>query len=603
MTTTETTLLDINSLLAGEWTQCKTLLEHSYPLNQDSSSSNKISIDNNHLINLLSGGELTADQTLIEFIQSLLEPVETLSPEAYALLRFIDQLFSNYTKNAKLHPVLIQQLKPLRTSCAKSLLNQQLPWQQSLAISSGLKSIYANSIGWQPELGRAADRYLKQLSPLISDFTNTSDADRSITALKSFFGAEQQRIQKLEKRLYDAELGALHSKHAQQLSARTLNQQMAGKQLPATISAFLQGPWRESMRLLIISNGKDSEPWRRILRLTETLVWSFQPIKDESENYRQDVLQSISELSEQLREITIGLHHSNKLDEELALVESEHLKILKGEPLSYQPFELIDNTDPLVSAQVFISNSLIKQASSYDEGQWFFHHSDDGIKRIKLTVKITQAHQLLFTNFAGMKVSHYSFEEFAYMLSSKIVIPVKTRDPFKATGEKIINSLLLRYQQQQQQAASEASIEEEILRQQELTRKAAREKALQEAREFIQAQKLARLKSQQEELKRSEQQAAEQHEQNIHTDLSQLNIGATIIFYDENQQGDHCKLAAIIQSTNVHIFVNRQGLKQHSLNKNQLTDRLLDGSAKIIDLGSDFENTLEQVVNNLRTRK
>jgi hypothetical protein len=602
MTNIKKKLLDINSLLSGNWTQCKTLIEHSYPLNSQNII-DKTYISEKHLLEVLDRNQLEAEQTPIDFIQTLLNPKETLSPEHFSLLRFADQLFSNYFKNSKLHPLLIDKLLSLRIIYIKEMFKKKLPWQFSKKINSSLNSIYVNSIGWQPELGRAADRYLKQLSPLISDIKSTDAGNHSINALECFFNTEQQRIKKLEKRIYDAELGMQHSGHAQQLSARTLNQQMAGKKLPENISAFLQGPWHESMRLVIINNGQDSEPWQRILRLTETLIWSFQPIIEQSVNYRQDILKSISELSEQLRKITIGLQHSDKLEEELLLIEAEHLKVLKGEPLSYHPFELINNTDPLINPQVSVSNSLIQQALAHDEGQWFFHQTDDGVKRIKLTIKIPRSRQLLFTNFAGMKASQYSFEEFAYMLSSKIITPIAMRDPFKATGEKIIGSLLSRYQQQQQQAASDAALEEEFSRQQEIIRKAAREQALAEATAFSQEQKSIRLKAQQEELEYTKQEAAEKHKQSIHTDVTQLNIGATVIFYGDKKQGEHCKLVATIKSTNELIFVNRQGVKVYGLNKEQLTERLLDDSAKIISLGSNFDSTLEKVVNDLRTRK
>ncbi len=601
MTNTETTLLDINSLLAGEWPQCRALLSHAYP---QPNSENKRPIDNDHLITLLKQHANTPVKNLTAAIQAELESVENLDNDSHAILKFIDQLFDNYLKNCKLHPALSDTLSRFRVHSAIAMLSQKLPWHDEVGLIEILNIVYSHAIGWQPDLGRAAERFYGQLDPLIGDIANTDMQDDSaLIKLKDFFAKEQQRIQKLEKRLYDAELGALHAKHAQQLSARTLNQQMAGKQLPASIAEFLQGPWRESMRLLIISDGKDSQRWQQILRLTETLIWSFQPIQDDIDNHQQHVLNSISELTDQLRDTTVGLHHSNTLDEELGKVEREHLKILKGEALQYQPFGLIDNTDPLVSSQVSVSQNLVKQAAAYHEGQWFELQDGDINTRIKLALKITQAQQLLFTNFMGIKTAQHSFEEFAYMLSSKIVVPIKSRDPFKATGEKMINSLLERHQQQQQQEASDAAIEEEIMRQQEIARQAAREKALKEAKLFAEQQKAARLKAQQEQKELSERLANEQHEKDVVSQLANIHIGAVVMFYNENHQGEQCKLAAIIQSSNEHIFVNREGIKQHSLNKEQLSEKLLAGTAKIIDPGSDFENTLEQVVNNLRTRK
>ncbi|ARN73648.1 DUF1631 family protein [Oceanicoccus sagamiensis] len=599
MTNTQAILLDINSLLAGEWPQCLALLTYAYPL---SNNDNKRPIEHTHLIGLLK--KTSGSSNISKAIEAELEPVESLDGESYACLKFIDQLFDNYLKNNKLHSDIHPMLNHFRGESAIAMLQQTLPWHESTGLTAQFNNLYTNAIGWQPELGRAAERFYHQLQTIFNASSETSATPEStLDSFNVFFQKEQGRIQKLEKRLHDAELGALHAKHAQQLSARTLNQHMAGQQLPACITQFLQGPWRESMRLLIISDGKDSQNWQKILRLTETLIWSFQPINDDIDNHRQHIVNSISELAEQLHQTTIGLHHSTMLDEELGIVEKEHLKILKGEALEYQAFELIDNTDPLVSSQVSVSQNLIKQAAAYHEGQWFELQNSEGTTRIKLSLKITQAQQLLFTNFLGIKKAQHSFEEFAYMLSSKIAIPINSRDPFKATGEKIFNSLLERYTQQQQQAASDAAIEEEILRQQEITRQAAKDKALKEAKVFAEQQKAARIKAQQEQRAQAERLATEQHKKDVITQLAQLRVGAVVIFYNDANQGDQCKLAAIIQSSNEHIFVNRDGIKQHALNKQQLSAQLLNGTAKIIDPGSDFENTLEQVVNNLRTRK
>ena len=595
MPTDDAILLDINSLLAGDWEQCQALLLYSYP-----GQGHQQSISNEHLSQLLNRIEIDSNKSLLDCLQPHLEAVEGISAEQFSILKFTDKLFNNYLINCRLDPNIAQQLKLLRPKAADSLLQQQLPWSEKALAAKLLSSIYQHTIGCQQSLGKAAERFTQQLTDILkADYTPKEIQ----IALKVFFEKERVRVRKLEQRLCDVELGTLHAKHASLLSAKTLNQNMAGKKLPFVISQFLQGPWRESMRLTIISDGRSSDNWQRLLRLTETLIWSFQPFDQADAEYRQHVYDSISEISEQLREVAVGLHHSSKLDEELANIEAEHLKILKGEELEYQTFQLIDNSDPLLSSQVSMSKALIKSATAFEEGQWFIDHVDGEEKHIKLSLKIIQAQQLLFTNFLGIKAAQYSFEEFAYRLSSKIIIPIKSADPFKATGEKMLDHLLKRQQQQQQKAASDAALEKEAMRQQELSRQAAREKALQEAKAHSEAQKAARLKAQQEAEKIQAKKAHEKQQHEATGQLDKLTIGGIIIFYDAEHQGEQCKLAAVIQSSGDHIFVNRQGIKHQSLNKQQLAEKLIDGTAKLIDYGSNFDNTLETVVNNLRTRK
>ena len=592
----ENILLDIDALLAGEWLQCQTLLNGSYPM---PSEGNHKPIDKEQLLSIQQKLSIKADDSLLEVIESRLEPTMSLGQNFFSIVKFTDQLFENYSKNSKVHPDISRELKQLRPLIVSCLLNEKLPWLDKQQPITTLQLISQHCVGWQPSLGRAAERFIKALSPLLETLAHAVSSDElsiAIDALKKFFKAEQQRIKKLEKRLRDVEIGALHAKHANQLSAKILNQQMAGKKLPAAAIHFLQSPWRKSMCLLIINEGKDSDAWKHMLRLTETLVLSFQPTQKDSQ---QRVYDSISELSEELRKVTIGLHHSGKLDEELLAIEHEHLKILKGESLSYVNFELIDNTDPIDNTQTELSSRFLKSASSFDEGQWFIYQADGEEKRIKLTVKTNEEKQLLFTNFLGIKVEQYSFDEFAYLVSSKIATPIKPTDPFKATGEKIISTLLENYQLQKKQLAAEKAIEEEIIKQ----RNKDREQALKEARLLDKKKQQERLQTEQKKKALKQRQEQAQQAKIISNQLEQLKIGGRVTFTSHAEEDTLCRLVAILQSSGEYIFVDRLGIKQHSLRKQQLADKIVSHEAKIIDPGSGFENTLEKVVNDLRTRK
>ena len=407
MTATDNILLDIQSLLAGKWPQCQLLLNACYPFNN---SENRKVIDRQQLIHILKKYPIDPVQPLIDAVNNRLEAIETIGPETFSIFKFVDQLFNNYCNNSKMHNQINLQIKQFRSAVAISLLNQKLPWDDEINPVTLLSLILQHAVGWQPELGRGAERFLDKLALHIGRLAIVDSKESfstEVRKLQDFFTAEQQRIKKLEKRLHDAEIGVLHAKHANQLSARTLNQQMAGKKLPASIVAFLQGPWRESMRLLIINEGHNSQSWQHIVKLTETFIWSFQPI---TKDRCQSVYDSISELPEQLRKVTIGLYHSGNLDIELKLIENEHLKILKGQALEYADFELIDNSDPLATSLVSISHTLLDQATAYNEGQWFLYQSEAGQKRIKLTVKIDRVQQLLFSNFIGVKAEQFSLK-------------------------------------------------------------------------------------------------------------------------------------------------------------------------------------------------
>lgn len=595
---------DIKALLGDDSGQLRQLLSACYV------SKTPGPLTPAQLAERIAAGDVSIDHTLLVSLQLQLTPDKGLDQDSYGLAAFVDQLFNNYHKNTCLHPTMQKVVDRFRLPALLSLCREHFPWEDKASPVRFLRYIIPAVCGWQVELGRAGQNFLDKLSPITEQLACALDEPQQkalVDQLQQFLEGERQRIAKLEQRLRDAEIGQLHARFAAQLTARTLNQQMGGKRLPPSISRFLQGPWRESMRLTLLQQGKDSDAWRKIVRLTETLVWTFQPIGDDPGGEKhQHIYDSISELSEQLRETVVGLHHSNDIDQELAQVEAEHLKILKQQSLEYQPFELIGNTDPLLSAQVAISNSLIKKVGQINEGQWFIHHADDGDVRIKLTIKIDDVQQLLFTNFLGIKTRQFSYEEFAYMLSSKIAVPLSQRDILKTMGEKMLLSLMSHYQGQQPQATGQpapAAADPEQFRQ------AARDKALLEARAHAE---VARLKSQANASASS--QAAEPAPQPTATAapvsapqspqaaVASLLRGARIAFRNEAEV-KVCRLAAIMQATGRYIFVNKEGIKELSFSREELTELVANQQAEILDQGSDSGSALEQVVNNFRTRK
>lgn len=602
--------MPMDAVLAGEWPACQSLLEQSYPYPQENAVETAQQILSTEQLTswqeCLQNQPLATDHSLLQHLLDHSNNAPDINQSLYALLKFTEQHFANYVKNCRLAPQLAEHIKHFRSAAMMSLLNQQLPWQNPDFPLSALQLIYQHSLGWQADHGRAAERFSKTLYTHIEACAyarEDTQRDQALAELNNFFAAEAKRISKLEQRLRDAEIGALHAKHAQQLSARTLNQQMSGKKLPAAVSAFLQNSWRESMRLLILNEGKDSAAWKRILRLTETLIWTLQPYDSSDSTLQQHVYESISELSEQLSSVAIGLHHSEMLEAELAVIESEHVKVLQGKPLRYAPFELIENTDPLISTQASISGHLIKKVDALEEGQWFIQHAGEQQTRIKLTVKIPQAQQLLFSNFMGIKAAQFSYEEFAYLLSSNLIVAISPRDIFKITGEKILSGLQQRIATQQQLNAEEKARQDEIFLQQQEAEQAAKDKALAEAQEFTRIQQQQRLEAEQEQQRQQAKKLQQQRAEEFSRDVDNLQLGGRVLFKTEGQEDQLCRLAAILQSSGDYIFVDRVGIKQHTLSKHQIAQKLLDDSASIVDQGSDFENTLEKVVDNLRKRK
>ena len=604
LTTNKATTLELNRLLTGESEQITQLLQKSY------TSTSAPSMNTQTLVACIRTITLNANQTLLDAINEQADTNNTPNPLDLAIILFTEQFFNEYIQLGQLHSDIKSTLTHLRKNIVISMLTQhQWPWQSDMSLSKILQLIHQHCIGWHPAQGRASTRFLTILTNMITDLTNAvddTDLIKANTAFTSFFSTETQRLSKLEKRLLDAEKGALYTKHAQKICAATLNQLMAGKKLPKTISQFLQGPIRKSMQLILINDEEDSPAWKHCVSLSKTLIWSFQPIGDD-ELRSQQVYQSISQITDKLQDAVVSLQHDNtQLDSQLSLIEAEHLKVLKGEALDYEPFELIYNADPLSSSQAVISSSLLTQINLLSEGQWFCFQEKES-PFIKLTLKLDKAKQLLFTNFLGVKSENYSFEEFAYKFSSKAITLVDQKEHYKLAGESLVTTLFNNYQDRKQHHENIYAEKQRKLKLKLQAQETARAAALEQARKLAKSEQENRLKAEREakeaEVERRKISNLKNQQDKSIFDIERLTIGGLVEFYNDIGEYQQLKLTVKLQSSGKYLFVDRTGIKREEKLKDELAQMLKDGSAKIVNEGTYFEDSLVKVVNSLRKER
>jgi Protein of unknown function (DUF1631) len=591
------------AILEGQSEQIIQLLQTCYSRN---SPKELKTLAHSALIQIIQSTDSSKSTSLIDLVNHQLPAGHAIKPKDHAIILFIEEFFQEYLSRGPLHEQINSSLAGLRKIASCHMLNQpQWPWLSEPNLRASLQLIKQHCIGWSPEFGRASSRFLTKLESMIvelqdaQDITAFNQANRN---LNDFFRSETKRINKLEKRLYEAERGALQARHAQKTTARTLNQLMAGKKLPAAISQFLHGPMQKSMQLLLI-NKIDESQWKQSVDLVDTLIWSVQPI-DNNDPRRQHIYQSISTISEKLRDVVISLHHApHQLDSQLSAIEALHLSVLRNEALSYAPFELINNTDPLSHSQTVISNNLLKQVSTLPEGQWFCFQENDP-RRIKLTLKLDEAKQLLFTNFWGVKTHIFSFEEFAYKLSSKAITPISKEDHYQSTGEIFINKLYDTYKNKKQQEAEVYTEQQRKLKEELKAQEAAKTKALKEAKRLAATQQRARIDAENQakeaEIRQREAVIQQSLQGKITTDTNRLNVGGQVAFYGPNGESRQLKLAVKLQSSGKYVFIDSTGVKRKVILKDDLANMLVEGSAQIVNEGTYFEDSLEKVVNGLR---
>lgn len=460
------------------------------------------------------------------------------------------------------------------------------------------------TIGWASDQGRAGEKLLAEVNTVIDALhSGTPDFQTLETNLKIFLDKEQSRILKLEERLAASESGKLRSQKGRTIAAQMINESIENNQLTESIAKFLKGPWYESMQLLAITRGIDGDDWVRASKLTETIVWTYQPIDEadqaKANTTKQRLYRIIEHLPTEIRDLLLALEHSgNETESAMDAIDEDHVAIVSGQELEYIEVEPLEVEGNVLIERTSVSRILLRKVTNLEPGQWFTFDESEKIVRIKLVLKLEDIKQLLFTNRNGMKALEKSFDEMAYLMSSSVVKPLNHSALFSSTFAAIYQGLIDEHQKKLKRA-EEADVEQ-------AEKEAGKQQAIQEAvtlaREKEEEEQRQKEAEKEDRLNQAKQEAAKSENQGKVEELTKvvasLNVGAWLKLPAADGQLEECKLAVRVGEK--LIFVSRTGVKVGDYSSEQLITLLVTSQGTIEDAGVEFEDTLAQVVSKLR---
>ncbi|MFT4714002.1 MAG: hypothetical protein ACI8W1_002498 [Candidatus Azotimanducaceae bacterium] len=533
----------------------------------------------------------------------------TLPSTEFALLSCIDDCATLALRLAKLEPevtVLAHQLIPLLSN--QILQYPGLPLSNTVSVLHLLDDLASALIGWVPGLGRAGDKAYEQFKDACNAAIE-SEANLSsiISEVKTFLEKENQRIEKLESRLANSEAGVLRSRRSRHEAAVMINNATQDQSLTLSITNFLQNPWFDSVQLLHLSHGINSAQWQQATKITEKIVWVYQPLSQASEviaDEKQKLFRIIESLPNEIRGLLVSLKHdSDSAENALDSFEQELFLLATGENLSLEGFSPITlNHDVAYGSQV--SRLLLKKVDGYQAGQWFSFEEENNSTRIKLVLKSDDLKQLVFTNRNGMKVMEKSFSEFAYYLSSGALKALNKDRIFSSTFSAHYRGLIAEHERQQRLYAERKA----KFDRQDAARRTASQKAASEAQDLAKVTeqaKLLRIRGANAD-SLAEAKSAFGKEENAETvagiikQIQALHVGNWITLHGPDGKSEECKLAVRLTNADKMIFVSRAGIKLGEYSTTELAEIILAGQGNIQVENVEFEDTLAQVVTKLR---
>ena len=535
-------------------------------------------------------------------------PETVLPPLVRAIVASVDDCTRMVFSLVRLEPPVEAELRRAIPAIAREVIAEPtLPMTSRASVFSILDKLVEGMIGWSEGLGKVGNKTFEEagsiVQRLVGPLPDIEALDHELTA---FIDKEQGRAEKLEERLAASETGLLRATGARNAAASMINAAMKGSELTPTIITFLQGPWYDSLQLLLINEGFDSEAWHRACKLTDTIVWTYQPIPgdgEEAEQDRQRLYRIIEHLPREIRELLVSLEHNTTAAEQaLEAIENEHVLLVSGQARDSAEFEPIAcETVPTGSK---VSRLLLRKVNNLAVGQLFIYEHEGEQNRIKLILKDDGVRQLLFTNRNGMKALQRSFDEAAYDLTSGIIKPLNHTAVFSSTFATFYNGLVEEHARQMKRLAERRADFDQEQEAREAAHREAEANAAAKARAEAEAERERQKQLHDERLARAREVACLPENAaataSIAASVGELAIGAWLALPGDDGEPVDARLAVRISASDKLIFVGANGTKIGEYSCDQLTHLLAAGEARIQDEGVEFEDTLAAVVNKLR---
>ncbi|TVP54861.1 MAG: DUF1631 family protein [Halomonadaceae bacterium] len=512
-----------------------------------------------------------------------------------------DRIMDLFLRHSGLHPSLVTRVARLRFFLAWDLhrrdqqaVAEQAPLREWLDSLHGLK-------GWSETGGRADRQVLNQLGLLqeaVSEAFNAHDdapVNRFFAHWLEQTDSQHRRAETLQSRLLQTEQGAATQRAAENAAQAALGRALQGRQLPGQVHRFLQEDWCRVLRQSVRTGGVGGKPWRHGNRLLEWLVWVADPAL--SRDSRDRLYQVGEQLVDKMRGLVNDLWPHNPPVMDFSPVEELLLIRLKGET------PVLEKIPAIVSDQRWLEPPDDLTEAPQWQGQWYLYREGDREIRQFFFCTLPDTGEVLWTNGFGVKLDVQPFLQVQQALKDGHLRCLPPLQSFAAVLDKTLSGLeqLLAVQQQRRQHAMEQARDEaRALRLAQQQQAAAEQQRLADERELAEAAARRAADDAKEQALLAKQAQERQHHETLLALVDAVHLGGWVEPGTGGEKTRRLKLALRIKASGKLVFVDRLGLNRETLNRFDLAGLLLNGQARILDQGAEFEDTLSRVVGRIR---
>ena len=250
--------------------------------------------------------------------------------------------------------------------------------------------------------------------------------EKAVDDLENIIKNEEQLTTETERQQQKQIL----QEHARNIVISQLKMVSCEKQIPNDIRPLVLKHWSTLMLNRYIRHGRNSEQWVQSVLLLKLLLKCIQPIKYASQykilkKNHMALLQAVND------ELYTTKQDKSDIAKQMAELKSYFLQMIDGydfkvvdekenniseEPVGETSADTTEDELERVKQQKNIAREkLAKLTSSTKPGVWYeiYNGEDKAVRRLKLSVILTDAAKLIFVDRKGVKIIEKDAEEFA----------------------------------------------------------------------------------------------------------------------------------------------------------------------------------------------
>lgn len=266
------------------------------------------------------------------------------------------------------------------------------------------------------------DHLYDELEAIVDDILNEFDIDirafeKAVDELQEIIHKEQALTDATEKQQQQKIL----QEHARNIVITQLKMVSCNKKIPNEVRPLVLKHWSTLMLNRYIRHGRDSQQWMQSVMLLKLLLKCMQPIRYPSQLnlVKSNHLALIEAVNDELYETqqdknSIKDQISNLKTYFLQMIEEYDLKLVDENNVEITEETLLDEETEgteeelqQIQDQIETAKQKIAQlTSSTKPGVWYeiYNGEDRAVRRLKLSVILTDAAQLIFVDRKGIKV-------------------------------------------------------------------------------------------------------------------------------------------------------------------------------------------------------